>query len=575
MMSTRPGPGVIVEDRYQIVRHLADGGMGSVFEARQIEIDRKLVLKFLHSEYLADSDWLQRFQREAKILSRLSHPNIVTFYGYGLHNKTTPYLALEYIEGKSLREVVNQRQRLTPELTISLAIQLCNALDYAHSLGVLHRDLKPNNIMIIDQNNFACKILDFGLAGLIGEGTLADQGLTSTGSLLGTAYYMSPEQCQAVKLDGRADQYSLGCMLYECLQGQPPLIAESMIGLLHLHVNERPRPLTDQSGAEALPDGLANAIFRCMAKDPSERYSSMAHLRADLVLCADGRGNEIIEAAPPEKSMKRRAFYTPLAVATILIAATISLVAVRNHRTSVDMPAVFKDSRGITHSLQGNDVEWPNYVLKDRPLDCFHYILAWINHNRDSRNYAGVMRAYALGLALIGRLESMHALNYKEKSQYLQEACAYFEAHEKDYKASMGVWARNPREVLYWHGSFLVFLDKSAEAEPYFHKAVTASGGASISADLIAVHLAEIFDKTNRSAESIALLNKVLGNGPGLFNPELYCRILESQLKLGQTDEAAITLQNLLTKCNLEETDSFLFAGKEAEQIQPADAPDD
>ncbi len=239
--------GTIVDDRYEIIAELGDGGMGTVFKARETGLERFIALKVLHRELASDTETLSRFEREARILSTLLHPNVIRFYRFGVWHKTMPYIAMELIEGKSLREVLDREKKLSALRCISIAIQICEGMEAARALGIVHRDLKPNNIMLVDQGaeGELVKILDFGLA-RTRQGKETAQHLTQTGELVGTVFYMSPEQCRGQTADHRSDIYSAGCLLYEALTGVPPFSAENPIAMMHLHVHESAPALPNQ-----------------------------------------------------------------------------------------------------------------------------------------------------------------------------------------------------------------------------------------------------------------------------------------------------------------------------------------
>lgn len=265
--------GSIIDGRYKITALIGQGGMGAVYKATEIGFDREVALKLMHIYHLSDPENRSRFEREGKVLSSLQHPNIITIYRFGVWNDQVPYLAMEYLSGKTLREVLDAESRLSPELTLDIAIHLCGALEYAHNNGVIHRDIKPSNIIIHnDLSAGSVKIVDFGLIKLLPESWQVSQKLTQTGFLIGTAQYLSPEQCLGKNVDRRSDIYSLAAMLYECVTGHAPFDAENPIGIIHKHAHEMP------AAPENLGSGLDLVLLKALQKDPDLRYQSATDL---------------------------------------------------------------------------------------------------------------------------------------------------------------------------------------------------------------------------------------------------------------------------------------------------------
>lgn len=221
-MSFTPEPGTIIDDRFEITASVGDGGMGSVFRARQIGLNREVALKLLHSSLIGDADSRARFEREGKVLSAMSHPGLPVFYHFGLWNSVFPYIAMEFLEGVSLRSLIDERGKLPWSQVLEIGLQATAGMTASHAHGIIHRDLKPNNIMLVETSTThpQVKIVDFGLAGFCEK--QHEQKLTNTGLLIGSVHYMSPEQCVGKRADQRSDIYSLGCVLYEALAGSPP-----------------------------------------------------------------------------------------------------------------------------------------------------------------------------------------------------------------------------------------------------------------------------------------------------------------------------------------------------------------
>lgn len=263
--------GDIFEQRYELLELLGSGGLGVVYKARQLDSGRILALKILHANVAADEEFKIRFMREAQALSKLNHEHIVTVYHLGLTVTGVPYMAMELIEGRSLRRVLNQDGRLSPERSINIALQVCLALELVHAAGIVHRDLKPDNVILLDspESDFV-KLIDFGLAHVSASGS--EQKLTGTGMLIGTVDYMSPEQCKGLPVDVRSDLYSLCVCIYEMITGKPPFVADNPVGLMYKHVNEAPAPLVHTGNT--LEAGLNEFLLKGLAKDSSARFAS-------------------------------------------------------------------------------------------------------------------------------------------------------------------------------------------------------------------------------------------------------------------------------------------------------------
>ncbi len=278
-----------LDDRFLILSVLGEGGLGVVLKAEQSELNRLVAIKILHANELEDSNQsLARFQQEAKILAAFEHPNIVQVYSFGLIEDKKPYMAMEYIEGKTLSLLLAEAGKLPWEQVVDIICQVCQAASYAHEHGVIHRDLKPQNIMLSDKpEKNSVKVLDFGLSKILYP-SVDEQKLTQTGALLGTVHYMAPEICLGKRASEQSDIYSLGCILYECISGRVPLNAEHPLVIMHKHVHELPKPLL-----EPVPAELELAIFKAIQKIPENRFKTMSEFESVLRLIRSGRGNNL------------------------------------------------------------------------------------------------------------------------------------------------------------------------------------------------------------------------------------------------------------------------------------------
>ena len=278
-------PGTVVAERYSIVEVIGQGGMGVVYKAQHIHMEKFVALKMMLEQHSSASQDYRRFQREAQAASLLDHPHIVAIHDFGYANGQA-YLCMDYLEGKSLDSIIN-RAPLTLDQFRHIFSQVCDALQHAHDRGMVHRDLKPSNLMLIDRHNDPqfSMVLDFGLVKMMDAETgdlKGDHKLTMTNMVLGSPLYMSPEQCRAAVIDHRSDIYSLGCVMYEALTGVPPLIAETLFDIMSKHISDTPRPLRETAPGLYVPSALEHLIFRAMAKSPENRPQSMKAFAAEI-----------------------------------------------------------------------------------------------------------------------------------------------------------------------------------------------------------------------------------------------------------------------------------------------------
>ncbi len=301
-------PGDVLVNRYHIERPIARGGMADVYLARDAQLDRYVAVKVLFAEYARDPSFVERFRREAQNAAGLNHPNIVGVYDYGAQEGTY-FIVMEYVEGRSLRDILRAEERLAPMQAARIASEIAGALDFAHQRGVVHRDIKPGNVLITPSGQV--KVTDYGISA---NPTDAAAGLTQTGAVIGTATYFSPEQAQGYQVDGRTDVYALGVVLYEMLVGRPPFSAESPVAVAMKHVREPVVPPSQL--VPDIPPDLERIVLTALAKDVATRYQTAEEMRADLMRY--GRGQRV--AAPPPASLTE----SPTMAATGMAAATVA-----------------------------------------------------------------------------------------------------------------------------------------------------------------------------------------------------------------------------------------------------------
>jgi eukaryotic-like serine/threonine-protein kinase len=310
-----PFVGMVLDSKYELVERLGEGGMGAVYRARRLHIGDEVAVKVLHRGLLVEERSVERFRREARSAAMISHPNVVTIHDFGDARAagSPAYIVMELVRGLSLRELLRREGRLSPARAVALMCDICAGVGTAHRQGLLHRDLKPDNVIVVpathEGERETAKVVDFGLAKL--RDRAPGTALTEAGAILGTLYYMSPEQCGGEELDARADVYSLGAMFFEMLTGEPPFRTNTLVGLIASHLKDPPPafPPTLQ-----IPSALAAACYRALAKNPNERQRDALALSRDLqaalVPAADSRSVAVTQKSAPAR---------PTTPATLLI----------------------------------------------------------------------------------------------------------------------------------------------------------------------------------------------------------------------------------------------------------------
>jgi serine/threonine-protein kinase len=285
--------------RYEIGAPLGYGGMAEVHRGRDLRLGRDVAVKVLRSDLARDPGFQERFRREAQNAASLNHPAIVAVYDTGEElgggDNNLPFIVMEYVEGRTLKEVLVAEGRLMPQRALEVTADVCAALDFSHRNGIVHRDIKPGNVMMTP--NGTVKVMDFGIARAITSATAA---MTQTSAVIGTAQYLSPEQARGETVDARSDVYSTGCLLYELLCGNPPFTGDNPVSVAYQHVREDPIPPSEHN-PDVTPT-IDAIVLKAMAKNPLNRYQSAGEMRADLLRAVAGRP---VQAAPVYSAEER------------------------------------------------------------------------------------------------------------------------------------------------------------------------------------------------------------------------------------------------------------------------------
>jgi eukaryotic-like serine/threonine-protein kinase len=275
-VSRTPQTGDLIADRYELEELVGTGGMSTVFRAHDLQLERRVAIKILHEHYAEDPEYLERFRREARAVARLSHPNIVTVIDRG-DDGERQYIVFEHVEGENLKELVLRSGRLPVRRALELSLAIADGLSFAHEHGLVHRDVKPQNVLLSQEGEV--KVTDFGIA----RSLHVEHGVTQTGTVLGTGEYLAPEQASGKGVSPATDVYSLGVVLWELLAGDVPFTGENFVAVALRHVNEPPPDLR-QRRPDVSPR-LEAAIERALAKDPARRFPSMAAFAKELRAC--------------------------------------------------------------------------------------------------------------------------------------------------------------------------------------------------------------------------------------------------------------------------------------------------
>lgn len=332
-MTVATTAGSILEERYQLQKLLGEGAHGAVWLATDIHLQRPVAIKLVAADMSDGGQTVARLQREAKVLQRLKHPNVVQLFRIGTVDYETFYLAMEHVQGRDLHAVLAGGPLPLNE-AMAFALQIADGMLEAEKHGIIHRDLKPQNILVVDDGRSPSlrqiKVADFGLAKTSAEATMQFGQLTRAGSALGTPHYMSPEQCQGKEIDVTSDIYSFGCVLFELLTGEPPYQADSPAAILMKHVRDPVPNLLDITIRTEVAQQLQDILRLCLAKTPKERYQSFADLRADLEAIDVSNSSESIKIRTTRPTSSKRRFpraALPVVASLVVVGSAAGAIA--------------------------------------------------------------------------------------------------------------------------------------------------------------------------------------------------------------------------------------------------------
>jgi eukaryotic-like serine/threonine-protein kinase len=399
--------GTVLSGRYKLEAKLGSGGMSTVYLARDQTLDRQVAVKVMHREMSEQADQLARFRQEARAVAKLSHPNVVSVIDAG-EDGGHPYIVFEYVEGETLKQRINRDGALDPQEAIAYAIEIARGLSVAHARKMVHRDIKPQNVLIDAEGR--AKLTDFGISR-----QLEQDGMTATGRVLGTTDYVAPEQAMGRGADPRSDIYSLGVVLYEMLVGQVPFSADSQVGVAMKHVNEE---LPDvQRRRPELSAAVALVVERATAKDPAERYQHVGEMIDDLSTALEveaaragsttGEATSVLDAVPPPKRrLSGRARWSWAAILGLLAVAGAVLLAVQlissgdigGGGADQGKGAPVKVSSATDYDPQGDGEEVPesvSFAVDGDPTGS-----AWESEHYESDTFAGTKTGPDPGVGL-------------------------------------------------------------------------------------------------------------------------------------------------------------------------------
>ncbi len=374
--------GSVVDGRFEIVSQLGEGGMGTVYRAIHREMDRQVALKVLKASLLSAPQQQMRFRNEAQVISTLDHPNIVSIYSVGIAETGAPYIAMELLEGKPLSDIVKEARFLSYKDAVPLFIQACHGLEHAHEQGIIHRDIKPSNLVVMQHGDQQpkVKVVDFGIAK-----ALEGDSITQTSVVIGSAFYLSPGQCEGRQGDAQSDIYALGCSMFEALTGRPPFVGDFYFETMQKHRSAPPPKVKETNPDADLPESLESIIACCLSKNVEDRYKSVSQVRADLHNILNGKPPQHIPQTPDSQQTastsakkfagSRRLLITICSVIAVTAALTI-FIERQSHQLSA-VPIADIDLVGERDRIrQKNAALWPVVEQGQITPEVLHVLLA-------------------------------------------------------------------------------------------------------------------------------------------------------------------------------------------------------
>lgn len=310
-------------ERYEVLSVIGKGGMGTVYKVFDRETEKILAIKVLQSDLAGDQTALRRFEQEAAAAAQLEHNNLVSVFGYGKTESAAPYLVMDYLEGESLSSILRDEGCLEPARSLNIFQQICEALLHAHEKGVIHRDIKPANVIVskTDSGVETARVVDFGIAKILPVSNRETHNLTETRQVFGSPHYMSPEHCLGFKMDERSDIYSLGCLMYEILTGNPPFPESDAIQVVIKHINDEAKAFSGDLSDDPVRKKMESVVLKCLEKEQSDRYQTVGEVLKDLELIQAGKA--------PSRFVRRKAGkleYTASQIARAIFGTILSLL---------------------------------------------------------------------------------------------------------------------------------------------------------------------------------------------------------------------------------------------------------
>lgn len=355
--------GCLLDEKYRVLCQVGKGSMGVVYKAIQESTGREMAIKLLNNFMGDNSDSVKRFHREAKAVSRLNHPNIIRLYDFGVLEDGQPYIVTEFLKGRTLAQLLQTLGFLPLDQALPIFEQVCKAVGEAHRSRVMHRDIKPDNVFLLEtegsgaSEKYNVRVLDFGVAKLFTETGNSSASLTVEGKVCGSPAYMSPEQCKGQEVDYRSDLYSLGVLIFETLSGKRPFTAQDLMALMLMHVNKEVPALATVQSSVKFHAELEKVVHKALSKNPNERQQSAEELWEDLRAASEGR-SKTITVTPPTNWIKFEGSaiqLTPQAVPSQLV------------DTSTSVPVVHKKDAAAT-TLELNAIKPNSFLLAMKSL---------------------------------------------------------------------------------------------------------------------------------------------------------------------------------------------------------------